>query len=189
MICLSSLLLIWNCENSSKRAFQKVGKIFIFSVTYKFRCPFTESSFHCVKNTQIRSFFWSIFSRIQTAYEEIRSISPYSFRMREYKDQKKLRCYSTLNRLVPFFRLFNIWNAVGFYFYLLGLIRLSRPKFLSEIQYEKLTYRDQMNTTPSDYLNINQINKTTTKKCQSVNGFWETNANTAKSGSRIPSYI
>ena len=174
--------------------------MFIFSVTYNFRCPFTESSFHCVKSIQIRSFFGSIFSRIQTAYEKIRSISPYSVRRREYKDQKKLRiwtlftqslisCYSTLNCLVPLFRLFNIWNDVGFCFYLLGLIRPSRPKFLREIQYEKFTYRDQMNTTPSDYLNINQINKTTTKKCQSVNEFWETNANTAKSGSRIPSYI
>ena len=124
--------------------------MFIFSGTYNFRCPFTKSSFHCVKSTQIRTFFWSIFSRIQAAYEEIRSISPYSVQMREYKDQKKLpiwtlftqyliSCYSTLNGLVPCFRLFNIWNAVGFYFYLLGLIRPSRPKFLSEIQYEKFT--------------------------------------------------
>ena len=38
---------------------------------------------HCVKSVQIRSFFWSVFSRIQTEYREIRSISLYSVRMRE----------------------------------------------------------------------------------------------------------
>ena len=31
--------------------------------------------------------FWSAFSRIRTEYEEIRSISPYSVRMRENVDQ------------------------------------------------------------------------------------------------------
>ena len=34
---------------------------------------------HCVKSVQIRSFFWSIFSRIRTEYGEIRNISPYVF--------------------------------------------------------------------------------------------------------------
>ena len=33
-------------------------------------------------------FFLSVFSRIQNQYEEIRSISPYSVRMRENTDQK-----------------------------------------------------------------------------------------------------
>ena len=37
---------------------------------------------HCVKSVQIRSFFWSVFSRIRTEYGEIRS-------MRENTDQKK----------------------------------------------------------------------------------------------------
>ena len=45
----------------------------------------------CVKNVQIRSLFWSVFSRICTEYGEIQSISPYSARMRENTDQKKLR--------------------------------------------------------------------------------------------------
>ena len=31
---------------------------------------------HCVKSVQIRSFFWSVFSRIWTECGEIRSISP-----------------------------------------------------------------------------------------------------------------
>ena len=35
-------------------------------------------SVNCVKSVQIRSFFWSVFSRIWTEYGEIWSISPYS---------------------------------------------------------------------------------------------------------------
>ena len=38
---------------------------------------------HCVKSVQIRSFFWSVFSRIRTENGEIRSISPYSVRIWE----------------------------------------------------------------------------------------------------------
>ena len=45
-------------------------------------------NFHSVKCVQIRSFFWSVFSRVRTEYGEIRSIPPYSFRMRENTDQK-----------------------------------------------------------------------------------------------------
>ena len=47
-----------------------------------------------VKSVPIRSFFWSAFSRIRTEYGEIRSISPYSVRMRENTDQKKLRIWT-----------------------------------------------------------------------------------------------
>ena len=49
---------------------------------------------HYVKSVQIRSFFWSIFSRIWTEYGEILPISPYSVRMRENTDQKKLRIWT-----------------------------------------------------------------------------------------------
>ena len=48
------------------------------------------NNLHCVKCVQIRSFFWSVSSRIRTEYGEVRSFSPYSVRMREDKDQKKL---------------------------------------------------------------------------------------------------
>ena len=47
----------------------------------------------CVKSVQIRSNFWSVFSRIWTEYGEIRSFSPYSVRMRENTDQKLLRIW------------------------------------------------------------------------------------------------
>ena len=52
------------------------------------------NSAHCVKNVQIRSFFCSVFSRIQTEYGEIRSICPYSVRMWKNTDQKKLRIWT-----------------------------------------------------------------------------------------------
>ena len=45
---------------------------------------------HCVKSVQTGSFFWSIFSRIQTEYGEMLRISPYSVQMRENTGQKKL---------------------------------------------------------------------------------------------------
>ena len=41
---------------------------------------------HCVKSVHIRSFFWSLFSRIRTEYGEVLCISPYSVRMRENTD-------------------------------------------------------------------------------------------------------
>ena len=43
---------------------------------------------HCVKNVQIRSYFWSVFSCIRTEYGDLRSKSPYSVRIQENTDQK-----------------------------------------------------------------------------------------------------
>ena len=40
-----------------------------------------------MESVQIRSVFWSVFSRIRTEYGEILRISPYSVRMRENADQ------------------------------------------------------------------------------------------------------
>ena len=54
----------------------------------------------CVKSVQIRSFFWSVFSRIWTEYGEIRSISLYSVRMRENTDQKKLRIWTLFTQCI-----------------------------------------------------------------------------------------
>ena len=46
-------------------------------------------SIYClVKSVQIRSYFWSAFSRMQTEYGEIQSISSYSVQMQENRDQK-----------------------------------------------------------------------------------------------------
>ena len=49
---------------------------------------------HCVKCVQIRSFFWSVYSRIRTEHLRIRRISPYSVRMRDNTDQKKIRIWT-----------------------------------------------------------------------------------------------
>ena len=46
-----------------------------------------QQDYHCLKIVQIRNFFWLVFIRIRTGYGEIRSISPYSVRMRENTDQ------------------------------------------------------------------------------------------------------
>ena len=43
---------------------------------------------HCVKSVQKRSYFWSVFFRIRSEYEEILRISPYSVWIRENTDQK-----------------------------------------------------------------------------------------------------
>ena len=48
----------------------------------------TSAKCYCVKSVQIRSYFWSLFSRIRTEYREILCISPYSVRMQENTDQK-----------------------------------------------------------------------------------------------------
>ena len=55
---------------------------------------------HCVKSVKIRSFFWFVFSCIWTERREIRSISPYSVRMRENTDQKKLRIWTLFTQWV-----------------------------------------------------------------------------------------
>ena len=47
-----------------------------------------------MKTVQIRSFFWSVFSRIRTEYGDILCISPYSVRVRENTDQKKLHIWT-----------------------------------------------------------------------------------------------
>ena len=48
----------------------------------------------CVKSVQIRSFSWSVFSRIRTESGEINRISPDSVRLRKNTDQKKLRIWT-----------------------------------------------------------------------------------------------
>ena len=54
-----------------------------------------------MKSVEIRSFFWSIPSRIWTEYGKILRISPYSVQMRENTDQKKLRNWTLLAQCHP----------------------------------------------------------------------------------------
>ena len=55
---------------------------------------------HCVKSVQIGSFFWSLFSRIWTKYRDLRSKSPYSFRILENADQKKTPYLDTFHTVI-----------------------------------------------------------------------------------------
>ena len=57
-------------------------------------CTIMVGSQHCMKSVQILSFFWSVSSRIRIEYGEIFRISPYSARMRENTDQKKLHIWT-----------------------------------------------------------------------------------------------
>ena len=56
--------------------------------------PYRGGYIHCAKCVQIQSFFWSVLSRIQTEYGEILRIPPYSVRIRENTDEKKLRIWT-----------------------------------------------------------------------------------------------
>ena len=53
---------------------------------------------HCMISFQIRSFFWSVFSCIRTEYVDLNRKSPYSVRMRENTDQKKLHLWILLTQ-------------------------------------------------------------------------------------------
>ena len=53
---------------------------------------------HIVKSVKVRSFSWSVFSRIRTEYGEILRISSYSVRIRGNTDQKKLRIWTLLTQ-------------------------------------------------------------------------------------------
>ena len=70
------------CKNCKRKIFAKYFIMYLWQVL---------NTSHCVESVQIRSFFWSVFSRIRTEYGEILHISPYSVRMWENTDQKKLR--------------------------------------------------------------------------------------------------
>ena len=47
-----------------------------------------------VKRVQVRSFFWSIFSRVRTEYGDLLRQSPYSVQIRENPDQRKHRIWT-----------------------------------------------------------------------------------------------
>ena len=59
---------------------------------------------HCVKSDQIWSFFWSVFSCIRTRYGDLLGKSPYSVRVQESTDQKKLRIWT----------LFTQWSSMQY---------------------------------------------------------------------------
>ena len=68
--------------------------IIFFIILWNFHMV-DSSKTHYVKSVQIRSFFWFVFPAFGLKIGKIRNISPYSIRIKENTDQKKL-CISTL---------------------------------------------------------------------------------------------
>ena len=91
---------LWNICSSH---FHSYKTITVRTVIFQRR----QRKVQCVRSVKIQSFFWLIFSRIRIEYEEIRSISPYSVRIRENTDQKKIRI------LTLFTQSFGSQKAVG----------------------------------------------------------------------------
>ena len=117
------------------KSFSKGSILFInlvFKVIYMSKYFPTFGFFWKVKCAQIRSFFWSVFSRIWTEYREIRSISSYSVRMRENTEQKKLRIWT----------FFTQWllqlKSLSFHYWLNLVIGLVKVEFQDWFVYLRL---------------------------------------------------
>ena len=67
-----------------------------------------------MKSVQIRSFFWSVFSRIRTEYRDLRSKSPYLVRIRETQT-RKTSVLDTFHKVRAFISLiFHLRGAYSF---------------------------------------------------------------------------
>ena len=90
--------LLYEQKLSKTKMFVFFASVFVFAKVYDFENLKSSYSqkFHCMQcpNAEV---FWSVFSHIRTEYGEIRSISPYSVRMRENMDQKKTRYLDTFH--------------------------------------------------------------------------------------------
>ena len=80
----------------------KLIQVFIslFQITLLEKCPYS-------------GFFWSVFSCLRTEYGEMRSISPYSVRIRENTDQKNSE-YGHFSRSVSFSIIFQSFDIMAF---------------------------------------------------------------------------
>ena len=80
----------------------KLIQVFIslFQITLREKCPHS-------------GFFWSVFSCLRTEYGEMRSISPYSVRIRENTDQKNSE-YGHFPRSVSFSIIFQSSDIMAF---------------------------------------------------------------------------
>ena len=80
----------------------KLIQVFIslFQITLREKCPYS-------------GFFWSVFSCLRTESGEMRSISPYSVRIRENTDQKNSE-YGHFSRSVSFSIIFQSSDIMAF---------------------------------------------------------------------------
>ena len=87
-------------------------------------------------SVQIRSFFWSVFSRIRTEYRDLLRKSPYSVRLRENTDQKKLRIWTLFTQCWPYKWAKPFQASPAFYLETSHLIySANHDSFLHEIHY------------------------------------------------------
>ena len=76
-----------------------------------YKVPLRCKNPYCVKSVHIRSFFGSVFSHIRAEYGYLRGKSPYSVRMRETTDQKKLRIWTLFTSVsMEEDESFNVWD-------------------------------------------------------------------------------
>ena len=133
-------VFLWKSDSevSITHKFWKILGFFINMRSTQFGFSRFLSHVYHVKSVQIRSFFWSVFSRIRTEDGEIFRFSPYSVRMWENTDQKKLRIW-TLHAVVgTFIRLFR-WKPTQKCHMLLSSIDMFRSPIPGYFQTSKCT--------------------------------------------------
>ena len=69
-----------------------------------------------MKSVQMRSFFWSVFFCIRTEYGYLLRKSPYSVRIQENMDQKKLRIWTLFTQCKTYWLIFLIWRYLYYHF-------------------------------------------------------------------------
>ena len=71
------------CESGEQKKLIMVSTLLVKGIAESFKY-----TFHCMKNVQIRTYFWPAFSRIRIEYGKICRILPDSVRMRENMGQE-----------------------------------------------------------------------------------------------------
>ena len=105
------LILVLICLSSTMKKF--LGNVFnsIYNIKGIFHVIIIDSEWlkHCVKGVQIWSFFWSVFSHKWT---DLLRKSPFSGRIRENTDRKKLRVWTLFTQWKLSLKYCSIWSCV-----------------------------------------------------------------------------
>ena len=87
LVSQSKNVILFNCRDDSATT-GSLPKVFTCQYFHILDVPLHASSSSLCEKCPYSEFFWSVFSHIRTGHGEIRSISPYSVRMRGTMDQK-----------------------------------------------------------------------------------------------------
>ena len=90
MVCAE---ILKKCPSPQQFSISRIKKVLILKSRFHFHVAYS-INWHSSKNLQIRSFFWSAFSRIWTEYGHFLRKSPSSVRIWENTDQKKLHIWT-----------------------------------------------------------------------------------------------